>query len=63
MFNKLKSLFNTGYKPYNMVICADPLHKKVCNCSCHTHPSIVHIKACCGVQKCPTCKVELNIKS
>lgn len=26
-----------------------------CNCSCHQHPGMVHIMACCGVDKCPAC--------
>lgn len=63
MFDKLKSLFNTGYKPYNMVICANKLHKKICNCSCHTTKNMSHMTACCHIEKCPDCKKELRIKN
>lgn len=65
MLKKIKELFQANensYKPYNMIICANELHKKICNCECHTTKGMLHMVACCHEEKCPDCKKNLNIK-
>lgn len=66
MIEKIKEIFRTtndNYKPYNMIICANELHKKICHCSCHTTPNMVHIRSCCFKKTCPDCKKELNVRA
>lgn len=64
MFKKIKKFINNNivYKPYNMIICKNDLHKGMCDCECHTYNGMLHIIDCCHQEKCPDCKKELNIK-
>lgn len=67
MFEKIKDFLsnsnsNNGYKPFNMILCKNELHERICKCSCHTSPGMLHIVACCHIEKCPDCKKNINIK-
>lgn len=64
MFEKIKKLLknsNVGYKSYNMIICKNELHKRICKCSCHTNKGMQHITACCQYKVCPDCNKKLNV--
>lgn len=62
MIEKIREIFkinNNSYRPYNMVICANKLHKRICHCSSQKDCE----KNCCHIETCPDCKKQLKIKN
>lgn len=64
MFEVLKKILNSkneDYKPYNMIICKNELHKHLCDCACHKNTNMLHCAPCCSTKKCPDCQKTLNV--
>ena len=66
MFEKIKKLLKPNedsYRPYNIIICKNDLHKNICDCDCHTTKGMLHIVDCCHEEKCKDCGKKLNVKA
>lgn len=61
MIKKIFKISQSEFKPYNMIICNNQLHKYICNCECHENKGMLHIIDCCHQEVCPDCKKTLNI--